>query len=126
MKSETAVMIGSLFNLGFAVFHIFFWKLFHWRKDLASLTVINRGVMQILNLCLTFAFLIFAYISAFHTAEMTSTALGRALLALIAVFWLLRAIEQIIFFGLARARSLGFFAVFLAGALLYGFAWTSA
>lgn len=123
MSAEPIVMLGGIFNVAFAVFHVLFWRLLDWKRDLASLSFINRQVMQILNLCLTFAFLIFAYISFFHTAELVGTSLGRALLLLISVFWFLRAAEQAIFFQLKRALSVAFFVAFLVGGLLYAYPW---
>ena len=121
--SATTVMVGGIFNVSFAVFHLFFWRLFDWKRDLASLSFINRQVMQILNLCLTFTFLIFAYVSLFHTAELIGTRLGEVLLLLISVFWFLRAVEQVIFFGLKNALSVAFFVAFLVGGLLYAYPW---
>ena len=123
MRAETVLVLGGVFNIAFAVFHLLFWRVFDWKRDLASLTFINRQVMQILNLCLTFVFLIFAYISFFHTAELLATSLGRALLLLISTSWLLRAVEQVIFFRLKRPLSMAFFVLFLLGALLYGYPW---
>lgn len=123
MKPEILVIAGGAFCVGFFVFHAFFWRLFDWREDLKSLSHINRQVMQILNLCLMAAFAIFAYISLLHTDELLQTALGRNLLLLVAVFWWLRAIEQILFFGLSRLVSVGFFAVFVIGGFLYSLPW---
>jgi len=35
--TETILITGGLFHLGFAIFHLFFWKLFHWKEaDLAD------------------------------------------------------------------------------------------
>ncbi len=119
MKNETLIVIGAVYNLAFAVFHVFFWKLFQWKEDLASLNPLNRAVMQVLNLCLTFAFLIFAYVSFFHTSEMLASGLGRSLLALIAIFWFLRAIQQMVFFARDKIESIAFFVVFLVGGALY-------
>jgi hypothetical protein len=119
MSPGNIVVIGGIYNIGFAVFHLLFWKLFRWREDLASLTSLNRAVMQILNLCLTFAFVLFAFVSLFHSVEMVSTALGRSLLLLIAIFWFLRAVEQIFFFGLRRVVSVVLFLIFIAGFALY-------
>ena len=113
------VKVGGIYNLGFAVFHLFFWKFFHWKEDLASLTPINRAVMQILNLCLTFVFLLFGYLSLFCTPELLAGNLGRTLLIGIAIFWFLRMIEQVIFFGLRSKLSVAFTVMFLFGALLY-------
>lgn len=118
--AEKLVMLGGVFHLGFAVFHLFFWRLFHWSKDLRSLHPINRGVMQILNLCLTFLFLVVAWISFAHSEDLVGSALGRTLLAAFALFWLLRAAEQVWFFRLRHPASAALFAIFLLGTGLYG------
>lgn len=119
VNPDLLVKIGGIYNLGFAVFHLFFWKLFHWKEDLASLTSLNRAVMQILNLCLTFVFLLFGYLSLFYTPELLASGLGKTLLMGIAIFWFLRMIEQIIFFGLRNKRSVAFTVIFLFGSLSY-------
>ena len=76
--------------------------------------------MQVINLSLTFCFVIFGYLSLFHTQELIDSSLGHNLLLLIALFWLLRAIQQIIFFKLKDWGSIAFFFIFLTGSLLYG------
>lgn len=119
MSAETFVMAGGIYCLAFAVFHLAFWKIFRWKEDLRSLTFVNRAVYQILNLCLTFAFIVFAVPSLAMPEQMVGTDLGRMLLMLIAVFWLLRAGEQVWFFGLRNRVSIAFFAIFLAGSALY-------
>ncbi|MCP5050655.1 MAG: hypothetical protein GY940_26060 [bacterium] len=119
MKPETVIFIGGIYNIAFVIFHLTFWKLFRWKADLRSLSFINRAVMQILNLCLTFSFVIFAYISIFHNLEMLSTGIGKSLLFLISLFWFFRAIEQIVFFGLKKAASVAFFVIFVIGTLIY-------
>ena len=75
--------------------------------------------MQVLNLCLTFVFVIFAYVSIAHATEMTTTPLGRSLLLLIALFWYLRAVEQIYFFGFRNPLSVLFLVFFAIGGTLY-------
>jgi hypothetical protein len=119
MKPETMVIVGGVFSAGFAVFHLLFWKLFRWRTELAKLTSINRSIFQILNLCLTFVFVIFASLSLAYPSELVATDLGRALLLLIAVFWYLRAVEQAWFFGLQRLLSILLFVIFLVVGSLY-------
>ncbi|MFH1623812.1 MAG: hypothetical protein ABID54_01485 [Pseudomonadota bacterium] len=88
---------------------------------MASLSRINRAITQIMNLCLTFVFLAFAYISLFHATELLTTSLGKTLLVLISAFWTLRAIEQIIFFSLRKKISVTLLIVFVFGALIYLF-----
>lgn len=121
MNTEVWILTGGIYCLGFVIFHLTFWKLFKWREDLASLTFINSAVMQVLNLSLTFAFFIFVYISLFHARELVTTSLGTSLLLLISIFWLLRAILQVLFFGLKNKVSLILFIVFIAGFVIYLF-----
>lgn len=116
---ESIIKAGGFYNFAFAIFHIFFWKIFRWNPDLKKLNFLNRAIMQVLNLCLTFCFLLFAYVSFFHTAELLTTGLGNTLLVGIAVFWLLRAIEQVIFFNLTHWSSGIFLLIFIAGAVIY-------
>ncbi len=50
--------------------------------------------MQVLNLCLTLAFVMFAYVSFAHSRDLVSTDLGRSLLVLVVAVWVLRAMER--------------------------------
>ena len=117
--TDTMIFVGGVFNLGFAIFHLMFWRLFHWRKDLASLTLINRSVMQILNLCITFVFLVMAYVSFFHRPELVQTSLGKTILVAFSLFWFLRMIEQMVFFGVKTKVSAALTLVFLLGGAVY-------
>ena len=116
----TLIKIGGLFNLALAIFHLFFWQLFNWREDLRSLSYLNRGIMQALNLTLTFVFIVFAYLSLVHTYELYLTTLGRSLLLSISVLFMLRAIMQVVYFRLMHWGSRAFLVLFIAGGLLYG------
>jgi len=118
-SSEFIILIGGIYNLGFAIFHLFFWRLFQWKKDLPKLTFINRSVMQILNLCLTFVFLLMAYISFFYVSELRQTNLGKTLLIGFSLFWFLRMIEQVIFFGMRNSISIVLTIIFLLGSVIY-------
>lgn len=112
MKS-LVILGGVLWTISF-VFHIFFWKLFDWKNDLKSLNKVNKGVIQVLNLCLMLVFLIFAYISFFQTDELLNTSLGKTLIAGMALFGIFRVVEQFIFFDVRVFRS----KLVLAGAAL--------
>lgn len=117
--TEAIIFVGGVYNLGFAIFHLMFWRLFRWKKDLASLTLINRSVMQILNLCLTFVFLVMAYVSFFHSPELIQTSLGKAILIAFSLFWFLRTVEQVVFFGVKNKVSIALTLVFLLGSVIY-------
>ncbi len=116
---EKLLLIGTVFHLAFALFHLLFWKLFDWVQDLKKLSHINKSVMQILNLRLIFVFLIFAYISYFNTLEMLNTKLGLTMIAAIALFWGFRSVEQVIYFGVKNFASNILLLMFLFGAFLY-------
>jgi len=35
---KTIIFLCGIYSLGFAIFHIGFWKLFHWEKELIKLS----------------------------------------------------------------------------------------
>jgi hypothetical protein len=121
MDSYVAIKIGGFYQIAFLIFHAMFWKIFKWRLELPKLTPINGAIMQVLNLCLMFCFLVFGYVSLFHTSELISTGLGRSLLLFMALFWMVRAIEQLVFFSRKRPVSLAMFVLFLFGFCLYAY-----
>ncbi len=116
---KTLIIIGGFIWLAFFVFHLFFWKLFDWRRDLESLTKTNKAVMQVLNLCLMLCFLIFAFVSIFQTEELLTTNLGKSLLIGMILFGIFRAIEQVIFFDLKNNRSKTVLFAALIGTTIY-------
>lgn len=116
---ELLIKAGGIYNIVLVIFHLLFWRIFNWKEDLRSLSFLNRAIMQVLNLSLTLAFVIFSYISLVHTKELISTSLGQSLLGLIALFWLARSVEQVVFFKLKNWRSIAFLGFFLVGTVLY-------
>ena len=120
MTMHALIKAGGIYNLALVVFHLLFWKLFSWADDLRTLSALNRATMQVMNLSLVVVFLVFAYLSLVHTAQLYSTTLGRALLLSISVLFMVRAILQITFFRLQHWISVAFLVFFVAGGVLYG------
>ena len=118
--NEVLVLTGGVYTLLLIVFHLLFWRIFKWPDSLKPLDRVNRSTMQVLNLSITFIFLIFAYVSLMHVDELLSTALGKSLLALISMLWVFRAIQQLVFYGVRHKASVGLTLYFVVGALLYG------
>jgi hypothetical protein len=112
--ARAALVALGLYHLGFALFHLGFWRLFRWKEELGRLGHLNRAIVQTLNLCITyFAFGIAVLALGFPAA------MSPALLAMLAGFWLLRAVEQVVFFRRVEARiNAALVALFLAGAAL--------
>ncbi|MBN1534858.1 MAG: hypothetical protein JXA20_19460 [Spirochaetes bacterium] len=92
---------AGVYNLLFVAFHISFWKLpgLNWAQELQRLSPMNSAVMQVMNLALIALFLIMAFLSFRHNGDLTGTPLGRSILGGFTLLWLLRFIEQFIFFG---------------------------
>ena len=117
---ETLIKVGGIYNIVLVVFHLLFWRIFNWGEDLRTLTFLNKAIMQVVNLSLTFVFVIFAYVSLMHSAELLASPLGKSLLILMAVFWFFRSIMQATFFKLKNWESVAFMIFFFSGGVLYG------
>ena len=76
---------------------------------------VNKAIMQVLNLHLTFVFLFIGFAIFLFTNELINTALGKYILGAMAIFWFIRAIDQIIFFDRKNYVSLIMFFVFIIG-----------
>ncbi|HMS42972.1 MAG TPA: hypothetical protein PKE69_22275 [Pyrinomonadaceae bacterium] len=112
------IHIGGIYCLTFAIFHLAFWKLFDWKNDLPKLKSVNRGVIQVLNLRLTYVFIVVAFISFFFADDLINTKLGNVILASISIFAFMRAIEQLIFWKIEKI-GIAFFFIFLIGAGIF-------
>jgi len=119
MKTKRLIQIGGSLQLLFVAFHLSFWKLFDWGQSLASLTANDRAVMQVLNIHTAYALAIFSLLSLILPEEMSTTKLGRIVSLSIAGFWILRAVNQAVFWGLSFAGSWMILFVCLAIAILY-------
>jgi hypothetical protein len=117
MKNALLSLAG-FYCFAFAAFHLSFWKVFRWKSDLHKLTPVNRGIMQVLNLRLTFVFIVAGAALLLFQDILEGTNFGKFVLVAMSLFWLMRAIEQIIFWGLRSFFSNVLFIVFLVGAAL--------
>jgi hypothetical protein len=114
------LFIGGLYHLAFAVFHLFFGRIFKWKFSLLLTPSVNRAVMRVMNLCLVFLFIAISGISFFGKEVLLNQTAGKWILAFIAGFWFWRALLQVVFFGVRKPLSILFIVIFLAGFALYG------
>lgn len=119
MNKELVIYLCGLYSLGFAIFHMFFWRLFRWSTDLQNISKANKAIIQIANLRLIYIFLFMSFICFFFTQDLYTTGLGKAFLTGSSLFWLGRTIEQFIFLRINRlvVHLLTFF--FIAGMILF-------
>ncbi len=105
MNAKRFVQVGGVINFLFVIFHLSFWRLFNWEQSLASLSLEDRAVMQVLNIHTAYALAMFAVVSLVFPGELSTTKLGRIISLSIAGFWILRALNQAVFWGLSFAGS---------------------
>ena len=117
--AKLLLVLAGVFNLAFAVFHLGFWRIFRWRTELPRLSFANRGILQVLNLCLTYVFLMMGAACLLVADDLATSRLGRFVLGSFALFWALRAIYQPVFFGLKHPLSIGLFVAFLLGTAIH-------
>ena len=117
---EVLVKLGGLYNIALVIFHLCFWHLFSWREQLASISSINKGVMQVLNISITIIFAIFAIICIAHSSELLTTSLGNTILYSLSALYFLRAIQQVVFFKISNVVSSGLLVYFILGGIIFG------
>lgn len=113
------IKLVALYNLAFGLFHLFFWKLLKWNEQLKRVSSVNKAVVQTLNLCLTFMLLLAAYLFYTSASEIHTTEIGYKLLIGMAIFWLIRALLQIILFNLKERIHQLLLILFLFGVILH-------
>lgn len=113
------VRLAGVHSLGFALFHLAFWKLFRWHDELAKVGFATRAITQILNLRLAYLFLGVGAACFVFTGELQDSGLGRALLAFMALFWAGRTVEQFVFLRRHHWLLHLLTALFVLGALLF-------
>ncbi len=119
MTATSWIHFAGLHSLGFAVFHLAFWRIFRWRDTLRTATVADRAILQILNLRLIYVFLGIAALCFLFADELHGTALGRAMLLGMSLFWVGRTIEQFVFLRINRPMVHALTALFVLGAALF-------
>jgi len=117
--AELLVRLAGVHSLGFAAFHLAFWRLFGWKRELAQLSTANRAILQILNLRVIYVFLGMGVIALAFTSDLVDTRLGVVLLCFMAVFWLGRALEQFLFLRINDWRVHLLTGLFVLGAVLH-------
>jgi hypothetical protein len=110
------LVAAGLIDLGFAIFHIGFWRLFGWPERLVASGQLNAAITQTLNVMLSFVF------AAYGAALLWQAGQGGApaVLALAgAGFWSLRFGLQFLWFDLRLPASKAIAVAFAFAALLH-------
>ena len=96
---KALLYIGGTITLCFALFHLYFWKLFNWQEELVKLSPENQGIMQMLNVVSVYTVLFAAFISFYLARVKVFLFLEKAVIIFIAGYYLLRIAFGIPLFG---------------------------
>ena len=116
---KSILVLGGIFNIGFAIFHILFWKIFRWDNYLKKLNFANKAIIQLLNVQIIYYFLFTACICFVCPTELITTKLGHAFLGGTSLFWFIRAIQQFIFLRAPDFKIHILTLLFLIGTILF-------
>ena len=116
---ETIIIICGFYNIAFALFHVGFWKMFKWDIELKKLSFSNKGIMQILNIQISYYFIMTAIICFVFPAELLTTKLGNWFLIGNSIFWLIRTIQQFVFLRANHFKIHMLTFIFLIGTILF-------
>lgn len=119
MDAATVLMLCALHSFGFALFHLGFWRLFDWPRTLAGTSRPNRAIVQIANLQLAWVFAAVGLLCVLYPVELVATPLGRAVLAGMAVFWLIRLAAQFVWLRIHHPLVHALTVLFACGVLLF-------
>lgn len=119
MSRDLLVQLCGIHSFAFAAFHLAFWKLFDWKRELSKVGLPTRAATQILNLRLIYFFLGIGVLCFAFTHELHAAPLGRALLVFMSLFWVGRTIEQFVFLRVNRPLVHALTVPFVIGAILF-------
>jgi hypothetical protein len=94
--SKMLLNFGGIINLLFGVFHLWLVRVIQTSDSFTEAPEM-RPLMLVLNIATALLVLFLAYASFFCKRDLLTTRLGKSTLVLAALFYLLRAVEEIIF-----------------------------
>lgn len=87
--------------MALAAVHAIFPKYFNWKQELASLSLINKQMMQVHTFFIALVVLMMGFICFTSPTELLETPLGKKISLAFAIFWGARFVIQ--FFGYSSA-----------------------
>ncbi len=105
--SQCCIITGGLLTIFMGLFHTRFYKLFLWHDEFNRISERSRNIVYTIHLALLLLFFGFGSMSLFYyrrLAEAQSISLG--ILIVLALFWLWRAVWQVVYFKPSKNRRL--------------------
>jgi hypothetical protein len=92
MEFQLNIIGGILVAL--ASIHIIFPRYFHWEKELAALSLVNKQMMEVHTFFIALTILLMGVLCLTSAYELTTTTLGKRISLGFAIFWGARAFFQ--------------------------------
>lgn len=94
---ELHLKVSGCLLIVLALIHIIFPARFNWKKELLSLSLINRQVMYVHTFFIALTVLLMGILCLTSSQELTATVFGKRITLGLAIFWTIRLLIQ--FFG---------------------------
>jgi hypothetical protein len=98
---ETHLKVIGTLLITLALIHIVFPKYFNWKKQLSSLSIVNRQMMHVHTFFIALTVFLMGILCLFSSSELSNTILGKRICLGLGIFWLIRFFFQ--FFGYSSA-----------------------
>ncbi|MBI5302123.1 MAG: hypothetical protein HY868_08305 [Chloroflexi bacterium] len=118
---RVSLFVAGGIGLFFTVFHCLMFYLFKWSATLACLDPMNWATFQTFNLVAILMVATITFFSFRHPDELVKTALGKSLLIVFGIFYLIRIAAEFIFYGYRGTSSLVIIILCLVPAMVYLF-----
>lgn len=94
---ELNLKIIGILLVALALTHIIFPKYFNWKRELSSLSIINRQLVYVHSFFIALAVFLMGLLCLTSAQDLINTTLGKHILLGLGIFWMARLIVQ--FFG---------------------------
>lgn len=91
---ETHLKIIGALLLVLSLLHLGFPHRFHWREELATLSLLNRQIMQVHTFFIGFTLFLMGLLCLFCAPDLVATALGKTICRGLGIFWSVRLLFQ--------------------------------
>lgn len=96
---EIHIRIVGIILIGLAILHVGFPKKFNWKAELASLSLLNRQMMQVHTLFIAIIVLFMGLLCSFEYKDVEHTDLGKVISLGLGLFWFLRLYIQLFYYS---------------------------
>ena len=94
---ELHLKIVGILLIAIALIHVYFPKYFNWKKELSSLSIVNRQLMYVHSFFIALVVFLIGFLCLTSSSELLTTTLGKRISLGLGIFWLIRLLIQ--FFG---------------------------